>query len=338
MVKATWPAQGQKAIAALLATQNTAIGYFTRRDLLDEAVDSIQTVWALPEPGKILRKQSPDGSWAGPRSKMPVYPTNHASLVATFKEFRTLVERYQFNRESAPLAKAAEYLFTFQTPEGDIRGFIGNQYATYYTGYILALLMQAGYLDDPRVEKGMRWLQKMRQNDGGWSVPILTRHFDGQTMYRLTSSYAEPVEPDRTTPFSHNWTDMVLRAFAAHPAYRYSAEVRRAGELLKSRFFQPDVYSSYQAASYWTRFIFWWPNLLTAMESLARLGFSANDPDIQKGRQWFKQNQRADGLWDCAYDGKKAASSKSNAAERAWISLRICRLLKHFADSELGVR
>jgi hypothetical protein len=331
-VKETRPPHWQKAITALMATQNAAIVYFTRRDLLGEAVDSILTVWALPEPGKILRKQSPDGSWAGPVKKTPVYPANHASLVATFKEFRTLVERYQFNRESVALQRAAEYLFTFQTPAGDIRGFIGNQYATYYTGYILALLMQAGYLDDPRVEKGMRWLQKMGQNDGGWTVPILTQHFDGRTMYRLTSSYAEPVEPDRTTPFSHNWTDMVLRAFAAHPIYRRSEEAQRAGQLLKSRFFQPDVYSSYQDARYWTRFIFWWPNLLTAMESLALLGFTANDPDMQKGRQWFWQNQQADGFWECAYDGKKATRSQSYAAERAWISLRICRLLKQLPD------
>lgn len=71
-----------------------------------------------------------------------------------------MVERYRFTRESMHVGKAAEYIFSFQTTEGDIRGFIGNQYATYYTGYILALLIQAGYVDDPRVEKGMQWLLK----------------------------------------------------------------------------------------------------------------------------------------------------------------------------------
>ena len=91
-MKETRPSHWQKAITALMATQNAAIVYFTRRDLLGEAVDSILTVWALPEPGKILRKQSQDGSWAGPVKKTPVYPANHASLVATFKVFRTLVE------------------------------------------------------------------------------------------------------------------------------------------------------------------------------------------------------------------------------------------------------
>ena len=323
-----WQEQLRNAIAALLATKNEAIIYFTRRDLLGETVGPIHLVWELPEPRRILSKQRPDGSWPGPVKKTPIYPEDHTHLVATFKNSRTLIERYRFTRESVTIEKAAEYLFTFQTREGDIRGFIGNQYATYYTGYVLALLIQAGYVYDPHVERGMKWLLKMRQDDGGWTVPIGTHYFDGKTMYRLTSSNAEPVEPDRTQPFSHNWTDMVLRAFAAHPFYRGSEEARAAGKLLKSQFFKPDVYSSYKAASYWTRFVFWWPNLLTAMESLSLLGFTANDPDIRKALHWFFENRKEDGLWECSYDGKQTILQNSHSIERTWISLRICRILK----------
>ncbi len=328
--KADWQKQLYRSITALQATENDAIVYFTRRDLLEEAVKPISIIWEQPDLKIILRKECADGSWKGPVKKSPVYPEDHTRLVATFKGFRTLVERYQFNRESVPITKAAEYLFTFQTDEGDIRGFIGNQYATYYTGYVLSLLIQAGYANDLRIEKGIKWLLAMRQDDGGWTVPILTHHFDGKTMYRLTSSYAEPVEPDRTKPFSHICTDMVLRAFAAYPVYRRSEEAQTAGKLLKSRFFQPDVYSSYKAASYWTRFIFWWPNILTAMESLSLLGFPADDPDISKGLEWFFEHRREDGLWNCSYDGKDIGERSHNAVERAWVSLRICRMLKQF--------
>jgi hypothetical protein len=329
-MKPNWQEQLRNAIESLLATKDKAIVYFTRRDLLGEAVGPIQVIWELPEPQKILRRQSADGSWAGPVKKAPVYPEDHSRLVATFKEFRKLIEQYQFTRENIRVEKAAEYLFRFQTQEGDIRGFIANQYATYYTGYVLSLLIHAGYIDDMRIDKGIKWLLGMRQDDGGWTVPIATHHFNGKTIYRLTSSYAEPVEPDRTQPFSHNWTDMVLRAFAAHPVYRQSEEARAAGKLLKSRFFQPDVYSAYKAASYWTRFLFWWPNLLTAMESLSLLGFTADDPDINKGLQWFIENRLEDGLWECSYGGKNGIQKNSRFIERAWVSLRICRMLKRF--------
>ncbi len=324
----------QDSATALLAVEDEAISYFTRRDLLGETVGSIDSVWKLPEAQKILHKQSPDGSWKGIKSKTPVYPEKHTTLVATYKSFRTLVERYRFTRESPAIAKAAEYLFSFQTPDGDIRGFIGNQYATYYTGYVLSLLLQAGYADDPRVDGGMQWLLKIRQDDGGWTVPLQTHYFDGKTMYRLTGSYAVPVEPDRRQRFSHLGTDMVLRAFAAHPAYCKLPEARYAGKLLKSRFFQPDVYSSYREARYWTRFVQWWPNLLTAMESLARLGFTADDPDIQKGLQWFFEHRKEDGLWDLEYGRKDVPQGKNYARERAWLSLRICRMLKQFFNLE----
>jgi hypothetical protein len=331
IIEKAWWEQRRSAIEALLATENEAVIYFTRRDLLEEVTSPVRAVWEITEPQKVLRKQLPDGSWVSPERKTAVYPENHPRLVATFKAFRTLIERYQFTREFPAVEKAAEYLFTFQTPEGDIRGFIGNQYATYYTGYVLALLVLSGYVTDSRVEKGMKWLLQMRQDDGGWTVPILTHYFNGKTMYRLTSSCAESVEPDRTKPFSHNCTDMVLRAFAVHPIYRQSKEARLAGKLLKSRFFKPDAYSSYKAASYWTRFLFWWPNLLTAMESLSLLGFTAHDLEITEGLRWFLTNQQNDGLWKCAYDGKNGGNKKSqDIIERAWLSLRICKMLDNF--------
>jgi hypothetical protein len=331
MVK-DWQENLEKAVDTLLQSNDRAISFFTRTDLLGEPVGLVNQVWELPEPQKMLRKQRGDGSWKGLVKKTPVYPKNHSDLVATFKAFRILIKDYEFTRDREGIDMAAEYLFGFQTGEGDIRGFIANQYATYYTGEILSLLIKAGYADDPRVETGMEWLLSMRQYDGGWTVPILTHAFDRETGYRLTSTYMEPVEPDRTKPFSHNWTDMVLRAFAAHRVYCHSEEAWKAGELLKSRFFQPDVYSSYKEARYWTRFVFWWPNLLTSLESLLLLGFSPDDPDIRKGLEWFLDNQQEDGLWNVSSEGRPGSGGKP--LERAWLTLRICRTLMGFLGGD----
>jgi hypothetical protein len=320
------------AVSALLDSADLAVAFYARRDLQGESGLSIQTLWEMPEPRRLLRRQRDDGSWAGPKRKASGYPTSHADLLATFKQVRLLVERYEFTREVHEIASAAEYLFGCQTPAGDLRGFVANQYATYYTGYVLSLLIRAGYEDDVRVDRGMRWLLGMRQDDGGWSIPILTRRFDGDTMRRLTSEYHDPVEPDRTQPFSHNWTDMVLRAFAAHPGYRFSREARRAGELLASRFFQPDRYSSHQAARYWTRFVHWWPNLLTSLESLSALGFDAKHPDMRRAVEWFIEHQGDDGLWHLDYGDTARSSSPRVENERLWLTLRICRMLKHLLD------
>ena len=314
-------------VPKLLDSGKRTIVYFTQRDILDKPVPLISSVWESPEAGKLLKKQLADGSWEKSGEKAEIYPPWHYKLVETYKRFRILVEKYRFIRDHPAIDRAAEFILSCQTDEGDIRGFIGNQYATYYTGYVFSLLIRAGYEDDPRLARGMRWLLSMRQNDGGWTIPILTHKYDRETGYRLTSQYLEPVAPNKTKPFSRNWTDMVLRAFAAHSSYRKSAEAKAAGALLKSTFFKPDVYSSYQSPRYWTRFAFWWPNLLTALESLALLGFPKDDPDIKRGLQWFAENQQPDGLW-------KLASNKEMTTrdweERLWLGLFICRMLKEF--------
>jgi hypothetical protein len=316
-------------IPPLQSSRNKAVEYFTKRDLLSEEVEPIGGVWQFPEVQKVLQKQLPDGSWKHTGKQTVAYPQYHHSLVATWKTFRLLVERYELNKTLEPAKKAAEFFFSCQTGQGDIRGMLANQYATYYTGSMLAILIKTGYETDPRVEKGLRWLLSMRQNDGGWSIPILTHYFDAKTMYRLTGLFAEPIEPDRTQPFSHIATDMVLRSFAVHSQYRYSKEVHKAADLLKSRFFQPDAYTSYHDAHYWVRFAFWWPNIITSLDSLSLMGYSKDDMDIKKGLDWLRENQLPDGLWKLDYS-KGAKEKVNDTSEKLWLALKVARLFKRF--------
>jgi len=318
-------------VPALLSCGNKAIEYLARRDLLDETVEPITCIWQLPEVQKIFRKQQPDGSWKHTGKETVAYPKNHYALAQTWKNMRILIERYEVTKNHDGARRAAEYLFSCQTSQGDIRGMLANQYATYYTGAMLAVLIKAGYADDPRVAKGLDWLLSMRQNDGGWSIPILTHEYalTQATINKLTSTYAEPIEPDRTKPFSHNWTDMVLRAFAAHPERRHSKEAHAAAELLKSSFFKPDYYTSYQDECYWTRFLFWWPNIVTALDSLSLLGYSEDDVDVQKGLNWLVENQLPNGLWKLDY-GMGAKEKASESGERLWLALKVARIFKRF--------
>jgi len=324
------------ALPALLDSGNEALQYFVRRDLLGEEVGPIRGLWQLSGAQKIIRKQQPDGSWIFPGDRK--HKDKNYSLIETWKQFRFLVEEYGFTREDSSTSRAAEFLLSCQTEDGDIRGFIANQYAPYYTGAIMSLLIKAGYEDDLRIERGFRWLLSMRQDDMGWSGPIITQDFDRKTMYRLTSRYAEPVEPDRSRPFSHNWTGMVLRAFAAHSRYRSSEAAKIAANLLKSRFFQPDCYASYQAASYWVRFQypFWWNNLVAALDSVSLIDPS-RDEQTEKAINWLVEHQEEDGLWRATYAGGKEVNNAKTRETRLWVSLAICRVLsRFFASSPVG--
>lgn len=318
-------------LPVLLSSGNKAIEYFTHRDLLSETVEPIATVWGLPEVQKILKKQQSNGSWCHKGHQTTTYPKYHGALVETWKNIRILVAHYQATRQLEAVQKASEFLFTCQTNQGDIRGMLANQYATYYTGAMLSILIKAGYTDDPRVETGLDWLLSMRQNDGGWTIPLLTRNLPMQTINQLTSHYAEPIEPDRTKPFSHNWTDMALRAFAVHPTRRHLEEAQKAADLLKSTFFQPDVYTSYQDERYWVRFMFWWPNLVTALDSLSLMGYSREDVDIKRGLEWLVENQLPNGLWKLDYS-PNARQKPGIAVEQYWLALKITMIFKRFYE------
>ncbi len=315
-------------IPALLASSDQALRYFVKRDLLNEDPGPIEHIWQLPEVQKILKKQLADGSWDRSASQKKHEDINY-KLIETWKQYRFLVDKYGLTRAEPAAERAAEFFFSCQTELGDIRGMLANQVANYYTGAILSLLIKAGYEDDPRVEKGLQWLLSNRQADLGWSEAVITHRFDRNTIYRLTSQYAEPVELDRSKPFSHNSTGMVIRAFAAHSKYRQSESARIAASLLKSRFFQPDRYTSYQAASYWVRFQypFWWNNLAAALDSISLID-SSMDEKMEQALGWFVDHQEENGLWKASYVEEEEADHARTGEIREWVSLAICRVFK----------
>lgn len=318
-------------IPSLLSSKDPALVYFVNRDLLGEPVSPIQQLWQLPGAQQTLKGQQADGSWK--KTGKVKHPAVNHHLIETWKKFRFLVEMYGFNKTDPSTRKASEFIFSCQTEAGDFRGFLANQYATYYTGALLALLIKAGYEDDPRIDRGFQWLLSMRQEDQGWSIPIITHKFSGADMYRLTSQDLDPVEPDRTKPFSHNWTGMVLRAFAAHSRYRKSEAAKTAARLLKTRFFQPDCYSSYQAARYWVRFQypFWWNNLVAALDSISLID-PTRDSQVNEAINWLIDHQKQDGLWDSSYEEGKNNNSPKSKDTRLWVSLAICRILSRLSS------
>ncbi len=308
----------------LLAWQDPALTYFVQRDLLETAVEPIEVLWELPEAVHLVSRQQTDGSWHYPGKSDHPAPEANYDLLETYRSLRILVEMYGFQRSHPALSRAAEYVFSCQTDEGDIRGILGNQFMPYYHGAILELLLKAGYAHDKRTGKGLEWLLSIRQADGGWVVPVQLV----PARQKTSQLWAGPsILPDRSRPHAHLATGMVLRAFAAHPDYRQRPEVIAAGKCLKKRFFQADKYNDRKAPSYWIKFQFpfYWPNLLTALDSLFYLGFDRQDKDISRGLAWFVENQSRDGLWETGY-----GSGRNAKRMRRWVGLAICRVLRRF--------
>ncbi len=315
--------------SGLVNSGEKPVSYFAKRDLLEEHVEPINTLWQLPEALKIIDKQNSDGSWKYHGGKIDVRSQRNYNQLETFRILGVLIELYEFTREHETLRNAADFLFSFQTSEGDFRGIYGDQYTPNYSAAIMELLTKAGYHEDPRIEKGFRWLLKMRQNDGGWAIPMRT--LSGKDYLTLIQAMKRktPVEPDRSKPFSHLVTGVVLRAFAAHPKYREVSAAKHAGKLLKSRFFQSDKYPDRKAPSFWTSFAypFWFTDLLSSLDLLSLLGFTRQDPNIDKALEWFVDRQQENGLWTL----RMLKTGRKNL--NLWIDLAICRVFKRFYEN-----
>lgn len=306
----------------LLASDNRAIVLFAERDLLDKTIQA-EGLWQLPEVQKILRRQKPDGCWVYPGGKEQVRSEENYNQLETYRNIGVLVEQYGLNKKHPAMQKAAEYLFSFQTREGDFRGIYGDQYSPNYSAGIAELLIKAGYQDDARLQKVFKWLLSIRQKDGGWAIPLRTQNCN----LDVITGHPGTMQPDRSKPFSHMVTGVVLRAFAAHPAYRRSKEAASAGQLLASNLFKADNYTDRAAPSFWLGFSFpfWFTDLISALDSLSLLGFSKNAPQIERALQWFIDNQQETGMWRL-----KLLKGRNKDLLQLWLALAICRIFKRF--------
>jgi hypothetical protein len=309
----------------LASSSNAALAFFARRDLLGSDADPVGALWDLPEARRVLGKQTRTGSWRYPGGKHSIRSQENYDQLETFRELGILVEKFGFTRQHASIERAAGYLLSFQTDSGDLRGIYGNQYAPTYVGAILEVLIKAGYVNDPPIAKALAWLLAMRQNDGGWAIPVRTVGVPFPEFVDV-ERHPEPLAPDRSKPSSHLVTGMVLRAFAAHPAWLTAVEVREAGTLLASRLYKRDAYSDRGDVGYWERvsFPFWFTDIVSSLDTLSRLGFNQDTPTISAALARLRKLQRADGTF---------AFKLLRAKDRDlpwWICLAVCRSLKRW--------
>ncbi len=307
-----------EAIEALLGTGNEALITLTKRNLLREEVD-IEELWTLPRVKRILKNQQLNGSWTYPNKKAALRSPTNYDQYQTYKTIAELTEFYRLNKKHDAMRKAAEFLFSFQTKEGEFRGIYGNQYSPNYSASITEFLIKAGH-NDTRIQKSLDWLLRMRQDDGGWAIPLRTRMRELDAL-----SEKETIEPDRAKPFSHLITGIVLRPFALMTGYR--KKVKEAGMLLADRVFTRDKYSDRIGAEYWTKFTFpyHWTDLLSTIDTLTLLGIN-NHPKINEIKQWFEKHKQENGI----YEVSVMAGTKYKDA-KYWITLQYLTVLKRMS-------
>jgi hypothetical protein len=307
----------KKAVETLLNTGNNAVIAFTKRDLLEEDVD-LERLWTLPRVKKLLKKQQVNGSWIYPNRKAVLRSPTNYNQYETYKTLAELVELYGLNKKHNAIMMSADYLFSFQTKEGEFRGMYGNQYSPNYSASITEFLIKAGY-HGTKIKESLNWLLKMRQDDGGWAIPLRTKN---EKLEALKDD--ETIEPDKAKPSSHLITGIVLRPFSLLNEHR--TKVKNAGMLLADRVFTRDKYSDRQGVEYWTKFTYpyHWTDILSTIDTLTLLGIK-NHPKINQIRQWFERHKQENGT----YKVDVMAGAKYQDI-KYWITLQYLKVLKRF--------
>ena len=143
--------------------------YRTLIDLLDRpekdkdvgvAKDSISRHRLIKQ---IFDKQNKDGYWGTPKDIYTWWPKKDT----TFWVLGILAD-FGLKRDNKNIARACEYVFSTQLPEGGFGWAPPPTPGDCFTGILTESLAKCGYVSDPRLEKAYQWLAGRQRLDGGF--------------------------------------------------------------------------------------------------------------------------------------------------------------------------
>jgi prenyltransferase beta subunit len=320
-----------KAIEFLLARGNLPILYWLKKDILEVPIErEYKNLKKYAARIRIINEQKLDGSWCQKKyENNPKWEKTHYFIETLRNSF--ILYDYGCSGKSKEVKKLANFFFSTQSREGDFRGVYPNEYAPHYHALTLEILCQFGMDENKNVQKGYRWLIKNRQDDGGWATPYQTiSEKDLKKRYELNpEKRLSPIKGDKSQPYSHLVTGIVLRALTASQIWINRKYTKTAGELILKRFYKKDKYEERKSADYWKElsYPFWSTNLLSSLDSLSKLDYTTENDKIKNALEWLLKVQLPQGFWKSGYKG-------ADLEDHLWVTLSVLRVFKGFGFIE----
>jgi hypothetical protein len=304
----------------LLEPENPSVRYWTLLDILDRSADDpeVRAAWAdiptFPPVAELLAAQKPDGCWV----KRDYYLPKHCG---TFWVLSVLAD-LGLTAENEHIRRACEFMFTFQREHGAFcrrrripgKGLVWEDRDAPCThARIVRFLFQFGYGDDPRTRAAVDWLLANQRDDGMW----LCGYARGHGCLRATHDYlrAAVLDPE----------------MAAHPATAHAAAV--ACDLLLER-----RMGRYHVGDMWT--VLEYPHfgygVISTLDTLARLGYTLEQPKIALAMEWLLNRQLPNGMWPLDQSPSHPPFDIGQpGAPNKWLTLdalRVVKLLHQFSS------
>ena len=319
-------------IGWLLEKDNASVRYFALTEILDKPGDEFEVLEAkdqIMETGavaKILARQSGEGYWENPAN---FYTSKYTGTVW---QLMILAELGADGKEDR-IRKASEFILEksqdhesggFSTStSGKAGGGRHSEVIPCLTGNMVWSLIRLGYLEDPRVQRGIDWIVKyQRFDDGDKGAP---------TGWPYNKDYACW---GRHT--CHMGVVKGLKALAEIPSSTRSKDVKKtieegAEHMLKHHIHKRSHDLSRVSKPGWLRFGFplmYQTDALEILGILTKLGY--RDSRMQEAIDLLISKQDGQGRWklENSFNGRFHVDIEERGKPSKWITLNALRVLK----------
>jgi hypothetical protein len=318
----------------LLEKDNPSVRYFTLTQIQDkpqnspeaqEAKKEIMLTGVVP---KILAKQREDGYWEAPEK---FYTAKYRGTVWQL----IILAELGADGNDPRIKKACEFILE-NSQERKSSGFSawlsvkvgGGRYSGVIpclTGNMVWSLIRLGFLDDPRVQRGIEWIVKYQRFDDGEAWPPKIWPYEKATYcFGKHSCFMGVVK--------------ALKALAEIPPDKRSAAAvdtlnRGAEYLLKHHIFKKSHNLTRVSKPGWVRLGFplmYQTDVLEILGILTQLGY--RDGRMQEAVDLVVSKQNELGRWklESTFNGRFQASIEEKGSNSKWVTLNALKVLKGF--------
>lgn len=317
----------------LLEDDNPSVKYYTLVDLLGKTFDDeevatakeqIMKTGAVP---KILSKQEPGGYW-GIQNDFYV----RSKYKGTVWNLIILAELGADGEDSC-IKKTCEFIFKrSQDPASGgfsyastTAGGAPGKVLPCLTGNMVWSLIRFGYLDDPRVQKGIQWITKyQRFDDGEQNLPkdwpykahkaCFSKHSCHMGVVKTLKALAE-IPGNKRTPNVKNTINQAVEYLLIHHIYKRSHDLSKKSKPGWLRLGFPLMYQT---------------DILEILDILTRLG--VKDERMQDAMDIVVSKQDDQGRWilENTFNGRFITNIETKGKPSKWITLNAIRVLKKY--------
>lgn len=321
----------------LLEENNPSIRYFTLIDLFNKKSSSVEAKTAKarimsegPVP-KILDNQEPGGYWIDP----DIWYGGVARSKGSVWSFLILAELAADGNDER-IKQACEYILDHTQHESGAffpkRKLITRRQIPIFpllpclTGNMLFSLIRFGYLNDPRVQKGLEWIVKYQRFDDG-------EHWFGSKSKRPWPYYRRSCWGKHSC---HRGVVRSLKALSAIPISKRSTAVKNkikqaCEHMLKHHIYKRSHDLSQVAKTDWLNLVFPYFDIdfLLILNLILKEGYI--DDRMQDAIDLLKSKQNKNGRWLMERTaGNTQIQFEKQGEESKWITLRALTALKIF--------